>query len=404
MAVLTVANKRFLLADVVGSVANHMKSRIKWRLVYTAAAVLALAAQAQTPASVRMSGVVSKIDAAANAISLKTDSGDVQVTMQPKGSFRRVAPGETSLTNAATIAITDINTGDRVLAVGKASDDKSTLAATLVVVMSQGDIAKKQAAERADWDKRGVIGIVTAASPTEVAITVRGSGTAKTVIITPGANAEIKRYAPDSIKFSDARMSTLAEIKTGDQVRALGTKSDDGGKMTAEEIVSGSFREIAATVLSIDAAKNEIRVNDLATKKQIIVKINPDSNLRKLPPQMAQMLAARNRPPEEGGGRASAPGQISVAGPPDGRGGMRGGGGRGGGDLTQMLERLPNMTLADLKAGDAIILLSTVGTASDQLNAITMLAGVEPILTKPGTREMQLGSWSLGAGIGEGGQ
>ncbi len=352
-----------------------------------------------------MSGVVEKVDAASNAITLKTDSGEVQVTMQPKGSFRRVAPGETSLANAATIEITDVNAGDRVLAVGKASDDKGSLAATLVVVMSQGDIAKKQAAERADWDKRGVIGIVTAASPTEIAITVRGAGAVKTMIVTPAPNAQIKRYAADSIKFSDAKPSTLAAIQTGDQVRALGAKNEEGNKMTAEEIVSGSFREIAATVLSIDAANSQIRVNDLATKKPVIVKINPDSNLRKLPPQMAEMLAARNRPPEEGGGRgregASAEGRGGAG---EGRGGgMRGG--RGGGDLTQNLDRMPKVTLADLKPGDAIILLSTVGAASDQLNAITMLAGVEPILTKPGTRDMQLGSWSLGAGIGgEGGQ
>lgn len=212
-----------------------MNSRITWGPVYIAAAVFALLAQAQPPASVRMSGVVQKVDAASNAITLKTDSGEVQVTMQPKSSFRRVAPGETSVANAATIAITDVNAGDRVLAVGKASDDKTTLAATLVVVISQADIAKKQAAERADWDKRGVIGIVTAASQTEIAITVRGAGAPKTMIITPGPNAQIKRYAIDSIKFSDAKPSTLAEIRTGDQVRALGTKSEDGNKMTAEE-------------------------------------------------------------------------------------------------------------------------------------------------------------------------
>ncbi len=384
-----------------------MNSRITWGPVYIAAAVFALLAQAQPPASVRMSGVVQKVDAASNAITLKTDSGEVQVTMQPKSSFRRVAPGETSVANAATIAITDVNAGDRVLAVGKASDDKTTLAATLVVVISQADIAKKQAAERADWDKRGVIGIVTAASQTEIAITVRGAGAPKTMIITPGPNAQIKRYAIDSIKFSDAKPSTLAEIRTGDQVRALGTKSEDGNNMTAEELVSGSFREIAATVVSIDVANNQMRVNDLATKKPVVVKINPDSNLRKLPPQMAQTLAARNRPPEEGGGRAGGGAPPEGRGGGDGRGGgMRGPGGRGGaGDLTQMLDRVPKVTLADLKTGDAIILLSTVGAASDQLNAITMLAGVEPILTKPGTRDMQLGSWSLGDGIGgEGGQ
>ena len=77
---------------------------------------------------------------------------------------------------------------------------------------------------------------------------------------------------------------------------------------------------------------------------------------------------------------------------------------RGAGDLTQMLDRVPPVELADLKNGDAVILLSTVGASADQLNAITLLAGVEPILTKPGTREMSLGEWSLGGGMGaEGG-
>jgi len=373
-----------------------------WRFRYVLAALCATTVCAQ-PAATNTVGVVSKIDAAERQIVLKTDAGaEVTVSLQPTASFRRVAPGENDLRNAATIAITDISAGDRVLARGKPSDDQKTVAATLVVVMSQADIAKKQAAERADWDKRGVIGLVTAVSPSDIAISVRGAGGAKSLIVTPGPNAQIRRYTPESIKFTDAKPSTLAEIKTGDQVRALGEKNEDGTKMTAQEIVSGSFRELAATILSIDAAKNEMRVNDLASKKPVILKINAESNLRKLPQPMAQMLAARNRPPEPGargesGGRAAAN--------PDGRGGnAEGRGGRGpggrGGDLTQMLDRIPKMTLADLKAGDAIIVLSTVGAAPDQLTAITMLAGVEPILTRPGTQEMQLGSWSLGGGLG----
>jgi hypothetical protein len=64
-----------------------------------------------------------------------------------------------------------------------------------------------------------------------------------------------------------------------------------------------------------------------------------------------------------------------------------------------MLDRAPTVTLADLKPGDALIVSSTVGASTDQMTVITLLAGVEPILTKPGTREMALGSWSLG-GIG----
>jgi hypothetical protein len=384
-----------------------MTSRNHWRVVYAmfAAAAFGAYCQGQAPAASSTLGVVSKVDTTARQIILKTEDGaDVQVDLQPTASFRRVEPGETDLRKAQAIAITDINPGDRVLARGKASDDKKTVAATLIVVMSKGDIAKKQAAERADWDKRGVIGTVTALTADSVTLTVRGPGGAKTVTITPGKDAVIRRYAPESIKFDDARMSTLAEIKTGDQVRARGEKSPDGTKLTAEEIVSGSFREIAATIISIDAAENRIRVTDLATKKPVTIRMNADSVLKKLPPQMAQMLAARNRPPEEGAGRGNAatPPAGAPGGGPEGRGGGRGG--RGGGDLTQMLERVPAATLADLKNGDAIIVLSTVGNAADQLNAITLLAGVEPILTKPGTRQMELGSWSLGGGLGDTGQ
>jgi Cu/Ag efflux protein CusF len=375
---------------------SDMKSSI---LRFAISCLLITGLHAQTVSKV---GVVTKVDSAAKQLTIKTDAGpEITVTMQPTISYRRVPPGETDLKNAAKIELADIAAGDRVLARGKASDDEKSFAANLIVDMSKADIAKKQAAEEADWDKRGVIGIVTAASPEDIAITVNTGGQKKTLVITPAPNALIRRYAPDSIKFEDAKPSTLAEIKTGDQVRALGDKSADGSKLTAQEIVSGSFKEIAATVISVDPATNEMRVTDLATKKPVSVKIVPDSNLRKLPAQMAQMLAARNRPPEDGrgGGRGGDPNAAAGGGRGMGRG--PGGGGRGGGDLTKMLDGVPKMTLADLKKGDAIIVLSTVGASADQMTAITMLAGVEPILTRPGTREMQLGDWSLG-GLGGG--
>jgi Cu/Ag efflux protein CusF len=376
-----------------------MKSRTFKFLV---CAALLFAAAAPVPAqNTQSAGVVTKIDADSKQLSIKTDAGvELSVTMAPKIAYRRVAPGETDLRKADTIAIGDINVGDRALAVGKL--DGTSVTASLIVIMSKADVAKTHAAEQAEWDKRGVIGVVTAASPEDIAITVNGPGGAKkTLIITPSPKALIRRYAPDSIQFTDAKPSALAEIKTGDQVRALGTKNEDGTKMTAEEIVSGSFKEIAATILSVDAANHSIRVTDLATKKPVTVKINPDSNLRKLPAQMAQMLAARNRPPEEGDARSGRGRGDNAGGNADGAGRGRGGRGGGGGDLATMLERVPAATLADLKAGDAIIVLSTVGASPDQMTAITMLAGVEPILTKPGTREMQLGGWSLG-GLGGG--
>lgn len=348
-------------------------------------------------------GTVTKIDPASKELTLKTDQGpEVMVTLAPTASFRRVPPGTTDLKKAATITFDEIAQGDRVLARGKAGEDDKTLAATLIVDMSKADLAKAHAAEEADWEKRGVVGIVTTVAPDFVAVSVNTPAGKKTMVITPAPKALIRRYTPDSIKFEEAKPSTLAEIKVGDQVRALGDKSEDGGKLTAQEIVSGSFKEIAAQVISVDAAANTMRVTDLATKQPVTVKLVPDSNFRKLPEQMAQMLAARNRPPEEdrgGGWQGRGDGAGRGQGNEGGRGFGRGG--RGGGDLTKMIANVPTMTLADLKKGDAIIVLSTVGASPDQMTAITMLAGVEPILTKPGTREMQLGGWSLG-GLGGG--
>src|SRR5207249_9083987 len=52
-------------------------------------------------------------------------------------------------------------------------------------------------------------------------------------------------------------------------------------------IVSGSFRQIAATISSVNPAAGEIVVKDLATKKTLTVRVNSDSTMRRLPPPMA---------------------------------------------------------------------------------------------------------------------
>jgi len=54
------------------------------------------------------------------------------------------------------------------------------------------------------------------------------------------------------------------------------------------------------------------------------------------------------------------------------------GGGGGGGDMEQMIERMPPLSLAELKAGDALIISSTVGAESDKITAITLLRASSP--------------------------
>jgi hypothetical protein len=343
------------------------------KLAYCLALVLAAPLPAQTD---RALGAVTSVDPAGRRVTIRTDTGtEVIVTAQPNASFRRVAPGETDLQKAAVITLNDISVGDRVLARGRAGANSNEVAATLMVVMSQGDIAQKQAADRADWDRRGVVGLVATAGADRIVVNVRTSGGVTPVTITLAPNAKVRRYAPDSVRFADARPSGLGEIKTGDQVRARGNRTEEGSKMTAEEVVSGSFRTIAGVILALDAQQNEVRINDLDSKKALVVKVSADSSLHKLQPQVAQAIAQRVRGNGENGARL--------------------GGAAGGADLQQTLESSPRITLADLKTGDAIVVSSTVGAVTERVTAITLLGGVEPILRRPGSQEMSLGSWTL---------
>jgi hypothetical protein len=168
----------------------------------------------------------------------------------------------------------------------------------------------------------------------------------------------------------------------------------------------------------VNAADNSLTVMDLLSKKPVTVKISPDSQIRRLPQPMAQRIAMRlkGQGPEGGppGGGAAAGGAQPVQGgaPPQGAPGAQGpqagpgagfaGGQRGGGgDLSQMLSRLPTATLNDFQKGDAVILVSTEGNAGG-VTAITMLGGVEPILTaSPGAQAMMLTPWSLSGGPAE---
>ncbi|MFN7992621.1 MAG: hypothetical protein U0Q18_03425 [Bryobacteraceae bacterium] len=64
---------------------------------------------------------------------------------------------------------------------------------------------------------------------------------------------------------------------------------------------------------------------------------------------------------------------------------------------------MPALKLEDLKAGNAIIISSTEGSDPGQVTAITLVAGVEPILTAAPSgaqRAMMLGSWNLDMNMG----
>jgi hypothetical protein len=373
--------------------------------------------QAQSPAAraqtARPVGAVKAVSG--KTITLTTDAGAV-VTVLVQDSTRvvRVEPGQRDLKGATPIQFQDLQVTDRILVLGKTSVDANSIVASSIIVMKHSDVEARQQHEREDWQKRGVGGLVSAvdSGAGTIAISTSTFGANKNVAIHVLKGTILRRYAPDSVKFDDARPGTLGQIKPGDQVRARGARSTDGSELTAEEIVSGSFRNIAGTVASIDPAANTVSVMDLATKKPVLIKLTGESQLRKLPPPVAQRIAMRLKgAPEEGAPGAAE--KVSVG--ADSRAGTRperteqraggaGGMSRPGGppDFQQMLSRMPAVTLADLQKGDALMVVSTQGSAPGEVTAITMLAGVEPILeASPKDQAMILSPWSLGSPSGD---
>jgi hypothetical protein len=360
------------------------------------------ASQAAAGGAVKNVGVVKSIHE--KNLVLKTDAGpEVSVSVPDGARIVRIAAGQTDIKNAPAITFPEIQLGDRMLWRGRAAAN-GDIEATMIVVMKQADVAQKQQHDREDWQKRGTGGIVSAIDAAAGTFTVSITPTLS-VLVKTSKDTGYLRYSPNSVKFADAQKGTIDQIKTGDQLRARGTRSADGKELTAEEVISGTFRNIAGTINSIDAANNSITVKDILAKKSVVIKFNSDSQLRKLAPQMAQRLAFFLK----GGtqavqGGAPAGGQTSASGTP-GQGGQ-GARPAGGPDFQQMLSRIPSVTLADLQKEDAVMVVATQGTTGNEVTAITLLGGVEPILTASpnGTSAAALFSgWNMGAPGGEGG-
>jgi Domain of unknown function (DUF5666) len=362
------------------------------------------AAMAQAPAAAagRQIGTVKAISGA--TISLTNDAGQpVAINLADGARILQLEPGSTDLKTAKIIALTDIAVGDRVLVTGKAGEDAGSFAASRVILMKAGDLAQKHEAEQADWQKRGSGGIVSAVDAGTGVVTVAVG--AKKIQIDSSGSTKFRRYAGDSVKFEDAVPGTLAQIQPGDQLRVRGAKSDDGSSIQAEEIVSGSFKNLAGVIATLNAADGTLTLKDLATKKMMTVKVTANSSVRSLPPQAAEMFARRAR-----GGAAGGGGQARPAGGDQSAGGAgrpEGGAGRGGGgDLSQMVSRLPAGSISDLKVGAAVMIVaSQADPGSSTVTAVTLLSGVEPILaaTPNGTPEMTLSPWNVGGGAPEGG-
>jgi hypothetical protein len=354
----------------------------------------------------------------AESILIVADSGGER-SAQLGSSTRilRVSPGEKDLKNATPLKLEDLESGDRVLIRGEASADGRSIAALAVIVMKEAEISAKQEREREEWQRRGVGGLVSAVNPASgtATISVGGMGRVRSLIIHSTQDTVVRRYAADSVKFDDARPARFDQIKTGDQLRARGPHAEDGSELTAGEIVFGTFRNIAGTITAVDAAANSLTVEDAISKSAVAVKVAPDSQMKKLPPQMAQRIAMRLKDlanesgDQQPGGRsfrtpAAARDGLSQM-PRRPESGMEGGQGNGAPDFQRLLSRLPSSTLSDLRKGDTVMVVATMATESGTVTAITLLAGVESIMMAAPSRSvsLMLSPWTLGPSSAESG-
>ncbi|PYS83314.1 MAG: hypothetical protein DMF70_06825 [Acidobacteria bacterium] len=397
-------------------------------LVTVAALAFGFRAYGQTPTASPtttapvISGVIGEvkaIDSTANQIVVRADNSVIHtVNLSGKTQYKRMPIGEKSLTKATDISLADVGPGDRVWARWRPGADQKTEPTPQLVVMSKADVAKRQEQERAQWRRRGVSGIVASvnASTQEITVSSRSlMGAPQAVIIPVTDKVLMRRYPPDTIpKYSEAKPSKFEEVKVGDQVRALGDKSADGTHLTAEEVLFGTFKIVGGTVTAIDAAANQIKINDLTTKKPLTIILKPDSVLRRFPENAAAMFGGGGAGPGgpgagagPGAGQSPAQGQQPAPRPQGaGPGGPQGGGmrgGAGGGSMADVLERLPTISISELKVGDTIIMSSLPGSDPTQFTAISLVSGVEPLLRMMAMRPQAGGAARPQGGVDLGG-
>jgi len=375
------------------------------QMLFLAAVMFSQAQEAPTPAKQPLEhviGAVTAVDGAAHTVTVKEDKTGASQTILVGNTktLLKVEPGAKDLKNAVRITADDLQVGDRVDVRGLKTDAADTLVARSVVLMSARDLQQAHQAQAAAW-QHATAGVVSAVDPAagKITLNVRTPDGTKPVTVQTSNATEFTRYSPDNPKMPAP--SQLVQIQPSDQVRVIGDKSDDGSTITAQRVYSGAFHTLSGTITAIDPDGKSLTVKNLETKKAVQISLNDDSAVRKLPPFMATMLARRfnpsYKPPEGATPAGGVPPSAAGAGAGRGPGGGAGGGARSG-DISQMLERVPKISLAELKPGDAVVVSGvSLGADNSRLLATGVIAGVEPILQSAPTRQGSVGGdWGLG--------
>jgi len=370
-------------------------------------------------------GEVTATDPTTGQITVKTDAGaSVSVMVNERTIYRRLPPGQTSLNNAEAITRADVKLGDRVLVPGgPALVDGIAGPARQVIVMAREAVAARREQQRDDWRTRGMNGRVTAidAAKKEITIEARSREGAQALTVVANGNARIRRFAPGSLQPADAIAGTFSDIRVGDQIRVLGNREES--RVTAEEIISGTVARLVGTVERVDASRNEVVVKDSQTGKSIVIALLPATTLRRVPADFAETLgrgdqrrgggetltlAQREAQREQRAARRRERESQGTPGIPTGTGNnaARRPGGR---NPQQMFEAFPVITAAELKKGDAVMVVGTGTNDISRVTAATLITGDAEILqrlqrrggNRPDNMSPGLPSGVVGGGTGD---
>ncbi|HEY3441064.1 MAG TPA: hypothetical protein VGK29_09950 [Paludibaculum sp.] len=370
---------------------------------------------AQTAANKPIMGTITGFKSDTAEIQVKPDEGDAAfVRCGADTMVQRVAPGEKDLKKAAPIQVTDLAMGDRVLV----SFVTGSTDARRIIVMAANEIAKAKEADKQDWQKRGLSGVVTAIKGNDITLRSRSMAGEIVSTVTVGQKTLFRRYSPDSVRFADAKISILADVKLGDQMRGRGEKSADGLKVAADEVVFGTFLTKAGAITTIDPSAGEVTVKELESGKPLLIRVTAESQVKRMPSFGGGMpgggMPGGGRPGGMPGGAGPGGGMAATGGRPGGMPGSGPGGGMPGGmgmrpggapDMAQMLERIPLSKISDLKVGETIVVSSTRGASNRQVTAIMLLGNADTLIQMASATQARSaqGGLSLNGGGGMGG-
>lgn len=359
------------------------------------AAATLVPAQSAPPGRDNVVGEAASVSTTERRVLVRKDGGgEVAVSFDEKTLLLRALPGARSLEGATPVQPQELATGDRLLCRGTLDPSGAALAANRIVVMTRGDVEARRQKERDDWQKRGIAGVVSAVDAAAGEFTVRSAGGAagaapKTLVVeAAGTAVTFRRYAPSSVRFSDAKPGAFSDLAVGDQVRVLGKRSADGARLTAEQVLSGAFRVVRGVVVDVDLAKGTLSVRE--GKTPVTVAVGRDTLLRRLPPMMVMRLLRGS----EGGAAAPAAGAPAAGGAPAAASSAR------PADPDEALERLPPTTLAELRKDDEVAVLGPKQTEGTAWPAIKLAAWTMPSFPSGAGNN---GRGGRGPGMGGGG-